>query len=389
MSAAAAPSTGLPGAQSHRVIFIDLARALAVFFMLYGHTIDALLAPGYRGGVWFDAWQFQRGLTSSLFLILAGFAFSIATGRHWSSHIRMTPSWWRRVRRFAWFVFLGYSLHSPVGRVADLKYATEAAWRTFFAVDVLQLIGVTFIAVQCLVLVTRTRVRFTWTAVLLAIVLVAISPTFWAIDWSRWLPMWVWGYLSPVLGPSFPLFPAVPWSAFVLVGAALGQIYSSWGGSHLEGFANRVLLIPGTLMVAAGYGAAYLPLAVFANGARSVLPVDLLIRTGACLAIMGVIAHASQRVVRLPHVFGAVAQETLVIYFFHLCVIYGSAWSYGLVRFYGASLGPGQTAAIVGGLVVAMSAMAWWWNWLKHARPRAARYTAYAGSAVLIVGILF
>ena len=389
MSAAAATSKGLPGAHAHRVIFIDLARALAVFFMLYGHTIDALLAPDYRGGVWFDAWQFQRGLTSSLFLILSGFAFSIATGRHWSSHIHVTAAWWRRVRRFAWFVFLGYSLHSPVGRAVDYKYATEAAWRTFWAVDVLQLIGVTFIGVQCLVLATRTRVRFTITAVALAVVLVAISPAAWSIDWSRWLPMWAWGYLSPVLGPSFPLFPAVPWSAFILVGAALGQIYSSWGGSHLDAFANRVLLIPGLVAVAAGYGAAFLPVAAFANGARSVLPVDLLIRTGACMAILGVIAHASQRVVRLPRVFSAVAQETLVIYFFHLCVIYGSAWSYGLLQFYGATLGPTQTAATVAVLVVAMSAMAWWWNWLKHSRPRVARYTALAACIVLVGGILF
>src|SRR6185436_11637833 len=76
-------------------------------------------------------------------------------------------------------------------------------------VDVLQLIGVTFIGVQCLVLVTRTRVRFTQTAVALAVILVAISPTVWAIDWSPWLPTWAWGYLAPVLGPSFPLFPAV------------------------------------------------------------------------------------------------------------------------------------------------------------------------------------
>jgi uncharacterized membrane protein len=389
VSAAAAESTGLPGAHAHRVIFIDLARALAVFFMLYGHTIDALLAPEHRGGVWFDAWQFQRGLTSSLFLILSGFAFSIATGRHWSSHVRITPAWFRRIRRFAWFVFLGYSLHSPVGRAVDLQYATEAAWRTFWAVDVLQLIGVTFIGVQCLVFVARTRVRFTQAAVALAVILVAIAPTFWAIDWSPWLPTWAWGYLAPVLGPSFPLFPAVPWSAFILVGAALGQIYSSWGGSHLDAFANRVLLLPGMVAVAAGYGAAFLPIEAFAGGARSVLPVDLLIRTGACMAIMGVIAHASQRVVRLPRVFSAVAQETLVIYFFHLCVIYGSAWSYGLMQYYGGKLGPGQTAAIVAGLVVAMSVMAYWWNWLKHARPRAARYTAFVGCVVLVGGILF
>jgi uncharacterized membrane protein len=386
---AAAQSTGLPGAHAHRVIFIDLARALAVFFMLYGHTIDALLEPEYRSGVWFDAWQFQRGLTSSLFLLLSGFAFSIATGRHWATHVHITPAWWRRVRRFAWFVFLGYSLHSPVGRAVDFKYATAEGWRTFFAVDVLQLIGVTFIGVQCLVLVTRTRSRFTWVAVALAVLLVAISPTVWAVDWSRWLPTWAWGYLAPVLGPSYPLFPAVPWSAFILVGAALGQIYSTWGGSHLEEFANKVLLLPGSIAVALGYGVAFLPIDAFTNGARSVLPVDLLIRIGACMAIMGVIAHASQRVVRLPRVFSAVAQETLVIYFFHLCVIYGSAWSYGLVQFYGAKLGPGQTAGTVGVLVVAMSAMAWWWNWLKHSRPRGARYVAWAGCLVLVGGILF
>jgi uncharacterized membrane protein len=387
--AAAAQGTGLPGAHAHRVIFIDLARALAVFFMLYGHTIDALLAPAYRSGLWFDVWQFQRGLTSSLFLLLSGFAFSIATGRHWASHIHVTPAWWRRVRRFAWFVFLGYSLHSPVGRAVDFKYATEAGWRTFWAVDVLQLIGVTFIAVQCLVLLTRTRQRFSIVAVALAVAFVALSPAAWAFDWSRWLPMWAWAYLSPVLGPTYPLFPAVPWSAFILVGAALGQIYSSWGGSHLEAFANRVLLGPGLAAVLAGYGAAFLPLAAFANGARSVLPIDLLIRAGACMAIMGLIAHASQRMERLPRVFSAVAQETLVIYFFHLCVIYGSAWSYGLVQFYGATLGPGQTATTVAVLVVAMSVMAVWWNWLKHSRPHVARYTAWAGGLILVGGILF
>ena len=77
-----------------RVIFIDLARALAAVFMLYGHTVSALLAPRYQTGTWFDIWVFQRGLTSTLFLLLSGFAFSIATGRHWSSHGQL--SWARR-----------------------------------------------------------------------------------------------------------------------------------------------------------------------------------------------------------------------------------------------------------------------------------------------------
>ena len=84
------PSTAAHGA--HRVIFIDLVRALAVAFMLYGHTASALLAPGYQVGRWFDIWQFQRGLTSSLFLLLGGFAFSIATSRRWASHVKWSPA---------------------------------------------------------------------------------------------------------------------------------------------------------------------------------------------------------------------------------------------------------------------------------------------------------
>ena len=71
--------------RAQRVIFIDLARTLAVVLMLYGHTVSALLAPEFRAGTWYDVWQFQRGLTSCLFLLLSGFAFSIATARRWST----------------------------------------------------------------------------------------------------------------------------------------------------------------------------------------------------------------------------------------------------------------------------------------------------------------
>jgi len=87
------------GVHAHRVIFIDLARALAVVFMVYGHSVDALLAPQFRAGTWYDVWQFQRGLTSCLFLLLSGFAFSIATARHWTLHVTPSPAFVRRTRQ--------------------------------------------------------------------------------------------------------------------------------------------------------------------------------------------------------------------------------------------------------------------------------------------------
>src|SRR5512145_2106208 len=187
--------------------------------MLYGHSVSALLAPRYQTGTWFDVSVFQRGLTSTLFLLLSGFAFSIATGRHWSSHGRLSPAVLRRVRRFSLFILLGYALHFPVGRFVDLAYVTPDRWRSFLVVDVLQLIGVTFIGVQILVMLTRSRRAFGWTSLAAAVAVILLTPFFWRVDWTAWLPLSMAAYLSPSVGSQFPLFP---WSSYVLLGAALG-----------------------------------------------------------------------------------------------------------------------------------------------------------------------
>lgn len=386
---ASTPPAGLPGVHAHRVIFIDLARALAAVFMVYGHAIDALLAPAFKTGLWHDAWQFQRGLTSALFLMLSGFAFSVATGRHWASHTRISPAWWRRVRRFASFVLLGYLLHFPAGRLADVKYAAEPQWRSFYAVDVLQLIGVAFILVQCLVLVVKSRRAFTHATLVLAALVIALTPVMWGTDWRPWLPMGVWAYLSPVYGRGFPLFPLFPWAAFILVGAGLGQIYARWGGAHLRDFAVRALVVPGLVLVAGGYAAGWYPHPMFATGARAVLEVDMIIRVGTCFLILALIAMASGRLTRLPHIFSAVAQETLLIYFIHLCIIYGSVWSTGLLQAFGPTLEPVGMFVVVVLLVSAMAGLAAWWNWLKHARPRAALWVGRVAVVVLVAGIVF
>jgi hypothetical protein len=90
----------------------------------------------------------------------------------------------------------------------------------------------------------------------------------------------------------------------------------------------------------------------------------------------------------LPHVFGAVAQESLVIYFIHLCIVYGSVWNQGLVQLIGVTLRPIQTLPIVLALVGSMVLFAWYWNWFKHHRPRVARYVMIAVAVTLIARLL-
>jgi uncharacterized membrane protein len=369
------------GVHSRRVIFIDLARALAAVFMLYGHTVSALLAPRYQTGTWFDIWVFQRGLTSSLFLLLSGFAFSIATGRHWTSHGQLSLAVIRRVRRFSLFMLLGYALHFPVSRFADLASVAPDRWRSFLAVDVLQLIGATFIGVQMLVMLTRSRRVFGWTAFGLAVIAVLVTPWFWRVDWLARMPLSIAAYLSPSVGSQFPLFP---WAAYVLTGAALGQWYLTWGTARLDWYANVALFAPGLALVTLAVVVKWLG----GENAWESIPSQVAVRMGTSLILLALIARGSQRISRLPHIFGAVAQETLLIYFVHLCIVYGSIWNRGLAQAYGPTLGPGRTVFYVVLLLAAMGGLALYWNWWKHTRPRLARWTAIAVGALLLYRLM-
>jgi len=115
---------------------------------------------------------------------------------------------------------------------------------------------------------------------------------------------------------------------------------------------------------------------------------EFAIRTGPCLIIMGAVALLSRRIQHLPRLFGAIAQESLLVYFVHLCIVYGSAWNNGLYRWYAASLGPLATLAAVVFVVVSMSGLALVWNHIKRTRPRTAKRIAWATGAALVLWLI-
>lgn len=350
--------------------------------MLYGHAIDALLAPQYRTGWWHEAWLFQRGLTSCLFLLLSGFAFSIATTRHWPAHITWSPAIGRRARRFGLFVLLGYALHVPVASLRDLATAPDAVWRAALAVDVLQLIGVTFIGVQAIVMTLRSRLAVTAAALVLAVLAPLLTPALWAIRWSDRVPLALAAYLSPDTGSQFPL---LPWTAFILLGVALGQIYARWDPGRLPAYATRALLVPGLGLVALWAALNAADIAMVGSGPANFVPSLVLIRAGACLLILAAVTQVSRRITRLPHVVNALAQETLIVYFVHICIVYGSIWNPGLRYIFGTTLTPLPLAAIVVALVAAMAQLAASWNRWKHQHPRRVRLVVVATGALMLL----
>jgi hypothetical protein len=190
--------------------------------------------------------------------------------------------------------------------------------------------------------------------------------------------------LSPAYGSQFPVFP---FGASVLIGAAAGQFYARWGASNLTAFANGVLIGAGGGLTAAALLARAAGLDVFGPGPGNGIPGEFMLRTGVSLVILGILAHASRAVTHLPHVFGAVAQESLLIYFVHLCIVYGSVWNKGVVQYVGETLTPLQTVPFVAAIIGAMVLLAWGWNRLKHTSPRASRWVMglVMGTGVLLL----
>jgi hypothetical protein len=174
----------------------------------------------------------------------------------------------------------------------------------------------------------------------------------------------------------------------VLAGAVLGQWYLRWGTARHDWYANVALFAPGFGLVTLAFVDGALPVWLVGAGAWDAVPNQVALRLGASLILLSLIARASQRINRLPHVFGAVGQETLLIYFVHLCIVYGSVWNRGLAQIYGPTLGPGQTVVFVVLLLAAMAGLAVYWNWWKHTKPRAARWTALAAGALLVYRLL-
>ena len=362
-----------------RVVFVDVARAIAVLFMIMGHSLNVFLTPEYQQGRGFAAFMFARGLTSCTFLMLSGFAFMIASAKYWEAHLRLSLRLVRRLRRFLFFVLLGYAMRFPVERWAHLEFLTPDRWRYFLTVDILQCIGMTLVALELLVLVTRTPRRFALTASALGAGIVLATPAAWTLDWTRHLPVGVAAYLSPATGS---LFPVLPWAAFMLLGVALGYVFVTAWPDDPQAFARRVLLPGGAALVAAGLLLHQLPWSPFGDGEfAKVSPNFFLIRAGCVLLVLAGLSHLTRAMTHLPRVAAALAQESLLIYFIHIVVLYGSRWNTGLARLLPVPFGPVTAVAGVAAMLVAMSLMAWGWNWTKR-RHRWVAFGCRLGVAV-------
>jgi surface polysaccharide O-acyltransferase-like enzyme len=233
-------------AQRARVPEIDLARGLAVLFMVFVHVLEEWATlPVQRATFGRVVEFFGSAPAAPVFMVLMG--ASVAFSR------RVTVR--AMVRRGAELLALGFLLNAlrgalpaqiglSLGLVTPEALGPYTPWNLLWIVDVLGFAGP---ALAVLGLVGALRRPWVWVA--LAAAVAAVSPLLWGIEAG--VPV-VDGVLRHLWGTgalvSFPMFP---WLAFPLVGMA-------WGTWRARADDERRVylwtLVGGVVLMAAGTG---------------------------------------------------------------------------------------------------------------------------------------
>lgn len=363
-------------------------RAWAVFMMIQGHSVDALLSKSYYNAdsLLFNIWEFNRGLTAPIFLFGSGFAYVIATFRKMDSGRLPAGVIFKRLRWIGVLFLIGALMHLPAGTIGDLFTLSPDRWARFFNIDVLRLISVTLLGMFALFMIARTRKRLFPSALGIGLGLILISPLVYSVDWATNTPLWFAAWMTTATGSWFPIFP---FSGFMFLGAAAAALYMKW---QEEG---RTIHLPKYYFIAAAVLllAFFVPREVFQwnvtfDGGSSSIFLSLS-RLGWVLLLWAAIGWLLRHAGKVPELIPVAGQHTLFIYVSHIVILYGSAWMPGLRQTFGKTMELGPVMIIIGILLVGTTLSAYWMHGQKLQKSMVYRYLPYAAMIVLATILLF
>jgi uncharacterized membrane protein len=335
--------------QAHRVIFIDLMRAIAVLQMVQGHTIHVLLSTDLRTSEFplYSIWFFLRGMTAPIFMFTAGTTFTYlfrSVKKPFEENYRVKKG----IRRALLLLFIGYMLRYPSWTIVDFSEVSAEAWQSFFIVDVLQLIGFSLLLLLAILFLTeKLKLNFTITFIVTATLIFLASPFMYKIDWISHLPAPIAAYFYSGSGSLFPIFP---WAGYVVSGAVLGSYLAQNPMVFKSSRFSKLLAVVGiAFSLVAIFSYLILQANGFGNIDPQVTPQTIFFRLGFVLLLTAIVSYISLKVERIPHVLILFGRNTLLIYVLHLIILYGSIWTPGLNLLWGESLSGWQSffAALV------------------------------------------
>ncbi len=337
-----------------RILFLDLMRAFAVFMMIQGHTIHALLSTEYTSGEYllYNIWHFFRGFTAPIFMFTAGTVFTyllIKNPISFSSNERVSKG----IKRFFVLLLIGYFLRYPTHRFFDYSNVTIQQWQIFFAVDALHLIAFGLLFIILVKAVSEyIGINPMNAFISAALFFFLLNPAVALLDWNSFLPLPIASYFTTKTGSIFPLFP---WAGYLLAGAVLGTYFRA----HKNIFKDRKFAL-NLILLGVTFSLGSILFDRFESlfyGSSNFLALNLSLsfyRIGVVLMLNGVFLFITLKFKSVPNIVRTFGKHSLIIYVIHLIIIYGSAFVPGLSLRYGKSLEPITVVMIALTLIICM-----------------------------------
>ena len=238
----------------NRLVFIDVARSIAILMMLEGHFIVMSLADSHRGNDLFlyDIWRFTRGLTAPLFFTVSGLVFTYLLVRNKEPFLknkRVRKGLSRGVQLILWGYALQLNLYFLFKGLIEKGSYTFSSYLYIF--HVLQCIGASLIVIILLYGLNRLIkiVPLTWWLGIFGFLAFALRPTIYALDFSSVHPMIENIFVVASDDRPFKsIFALFPWVGFVAFGGMLGAYVSKNPGKVYTNRFPLLLIIVGLVL---------------------------------------------------------------------------------------------------------------------------------------------
>jgi uncharacterized membrane protein len=322
----------VPLAKKPRLMFIDMARSIAILLMLEGHFVDDSLMMEYRdlNNPVYATWLYIRGFTSPIFLTVTGlvFIYLLLHKREepYLQNLRVKKGFKRAIELLFW----GFALQ-------------------YYAFHVLQCIGMGIFTILILFgLYKAIKVIPLWIYYFVAGTLLFgfnlyLDQLPWEAVWPENAPYVIQNMFH---GPSYrAIFPIVPWMGYTMYGAMLGCLLHDFKDHVKKWKAPMITLIIGVVFFS--FSKEILTGLDNLLGQPFTLRLTILdwlyMRFGMVLIVLSTLMIIEKLIGEVKqNLFLKIGQNTLTIYIMHMIVLYGSLTGFGLNRLLRQRLTPWQ-----------------------------------------------
>ena len=300
--------------RAQRRAYLDWLRGIAVLIMIEGHARDSWTRLADRDREAYHALNMLSGLGAPIFLFLAGVSIALAAGSRLRRGLAESAVARTALRRGLEIFALAFLF-----RLQSLVISGGAFPESLLKVDILNVMGMSMMAAALLWRAGWSPQSRIILYVAAAAAVALVTPIVRAAPSLAGLPDSAELYLRPVEGRA--TFTMLPWSAFLLAGAAVGVWLEAALDDARERRLHQWLAIGGPVLAAGGYAASFLPPMYEEVSFWTTSPAFFCLRLGIVVSALP-LAYALNLVVRAPRLeeFG---RASLFVYWIHVEMAYG------------------------------------------------------------------